>query len=630
MNSMRLILPLSLLCLASASRAQWFSTYNDPTNGNDLAKFVATDPSGNVYVTGASDDASSRKAVVTEKYTPAGILLWTRSYKYYSSGGDDIPGGIAVDSNGNCYVAATAGTSPSSAYVEFLKYDTDGTLVWHISWNLGHQLAKPVGYGVDAGGNPYWLANGQPDGGTPTFYLYKQIKDNMGYAYWGKTYNFGNIGDTATALKVAPDGTTYVAAVAPDVNKVNRALIMKHDTSGNLLWKYFYKPAGGEANVNAVDFDSSGNVYFAGNQVVNGQEDVFTGKLDKSGAQKWLKVYDDPNHLTQDANAISVGPGGNVFVAGFTSTLDSFFNMLVLRYDTNGGGPIVSSYDNGVQRDDVAVSILADAGNRVYVLGHGYSDAQSTHQDMVRLIYSGTNLSLLNNTSVGAGAFDNVGAQIISDGNGHVQWAGSNKAGGNGWDYYTRREVFSPGTVADAYYVNYGHALVTTVANGVLANDVYVGGGSLELDAVPASGTLAIDTTTGTFTYTPSSLFFGADVFKYHAKRENMNGNSVAVKLTVVPALASVTASPASVKGGVANSTGTVNMNHVAGAVLPKVTLTSSNPAAASVPATVTVPLNASKSNFVVTSHAVAATKNVTITAKWNGTTKTTVVTVTP
>lgn len=95
------------------------------------------------------------------------------------------------------------------------------------------------------------------------------------------------------------------------------------------------------------------------------------------------------------------------------------------------------------------------------------------------------------------------------------------------------------------------------------------------------------------------------------------------------PVLASLTLAPASVVGGVANSTGTVTITGAAPAGGAIVTLTSSNPAAATVPASVTIAVGASTATFTVTSLAVSANTTVTVTGNY-GATQSANLTVTP
>src|SRR5688572_11804261 len=98
--------------------------------------------------------------------------------------------------------------------------------------------------------------------------------------------------------------------------------------------------------------------------------------------------------------------------------------------------------------------------------------------------------------------------------------------------------------------------------------------------------------------------------------------------LTVTPAvLTAVSVAPASVAGGTP-STGTVSFNGSAPAAGRIVSLSSSNPSAATVPGSVTVV--SSSGTFSITTLAVASSTNVTITAVYGGVTKTAILTVTP
>jgi len=94
-------------------------------------------------------------------------------------------------------------------------------------------------------------------------------------------------------------------------------------------------------------------------------------------------------------------------------------------------------------------------------------------------------------------------------------------------------------------------------------------------------------------------------------------------------ALASLGASPSSVVGG-QSSTGTVTLTAAAPTGGVQVTLSSANPAAASVPATVTVAAGASAKTFTITTSAVTSTTVVGLTASYAGVTKSAAITVTP
>ena len=94
-------------------------------------------------------------------------------------------------------------------------------------------------------------------------------------------------------------------------------------------------------------------------------------------------------------------------------------------------------------------------------------------------------------------------------------------------------------------------------------------------------------------------------------------------------ALSALSVSPVSVTGGTA-AQGTVTLTAAAPAGGFPVTLSSSNPAAASVPGSVSVGQGATSAGFAVTTSAVTASTPVTITASAGSVTRTATLTVTP
>jgi hypothetical protein len=134
--------------------------------------------------------------------------------------------------------------------------------------------------------------------------------------------------------------------------------------------------------------------------------------------------------------------------------------------------------------------------------------------------------------------------------------------------------------------------------------------------SVPASVTVAANATTATFTVTTLSV--SSQTSTTISATYNATASAV---LTVNPFLVSaVTLNPTTVTGGSTNSTGTVILNGPAPAGGTVVTLSSSNTAAATVPASVTVTANATTATFTVTSKVVSAQATATVSATFNAT----------
>ena len=112
-------------------------------------------------------------------------------------------------------------------------------------------------------------------------------------------------------------------------------------------------------------------------------------------------------------------------------------------------------------------------------------------------------------------------------------------------------------------------------------------------------------------------------------------GVTLSTSLTVHPAggpavsVSALSLSPGTVTGG-ATSTATVTLSGAAPSAGAPVSLGSSNTAVATVPASVTVPAGATSATFTVTSSPVTAPGSATISAVYEGTTRTAVLTVNP
>jgi photosystem II stability/assembly factor-like uncharacterized protein len=142
--------------------------------------------------------------------------------------------------------------------------------------------------------------------------------------------------------------------------------------------------------------------------------------------------------------------------------------------------------------------------------------------------------------------------------------------------------------------------------------------------SVPASVTVAAGATSANFTVSTSSVSDSSGVEIYAV----FDGATRYAQLTVT-ALSSVNLSPPSVTGGT-TATGRVNLSAAAPAGGAVVELSSSNPAVATIPATVTVPAGDTGAYFTVSTSAVAASTAVTISGAYGGVTRSAVLTVVP
>ncbi len=102
--------------------------------------------------------------------------------------------------------------------------------------------------------------------------------------------------------------------------------------------------------------------------------------------------------------------------------------------------------------------------------------------------------------------------------------------------YGLRSGNIAPIAFADSYSVDEDTPLNVLVGTGVLSNDTDTESDPLTAVEVtgPAHGSLTLNAN-GSFTYTPSANYSGADSFTYKANDGALDSNTVTVSLTVNP-----------------------------------------------------------------------------------------------
>jgi hypothetical protein len=146
---------------------------------------------------------------------------------------------------------------------------------------------------------------------------------------------------------------------------------------------------------------------------------------------------------------------------------------------------------------------------------------------------------------------------------------------------------------------------------------------------MPATATVSSAIIPVTGLYSMGAEAYGG---QYISHIQMSAGQTITLPVTPTPLLpnaSSLTLNPTSVTGGAQSSTGTVTLSGPAPAAGAQVTLSSSN-AAASVPASVTIPAGSGSTTFTINTNPVAASTVARISASYDGVTPSASLTVTP
>ncbi len=307
------------------------------------------------------------------------------SYSSYLGGGNSTAVRVAVDKQGNAYLAgattasnypATPGaiappSSPSGRNdVLITKFNSKGALVYstHVG---GSRDDIGLGVAVDANGQVYvtGYTNSQDFPTVAAFQPARQGRGNAfvfalnpaGSDFVYSTYFGGSALDSGTAIAVDAQGDAYVAGMTssnnfPTKNPLQGSL---KGSSGTSLWNFLIG-------------------------------DVFVAKFAPAGTLVYSTYYGGSS--ADAALAIAVDASGSAYVAGFTTSADfplhsplqasyggagansqvTTGDAFVFKLSPDGSQAVYSTYLGG-SADDVAFGIAVDSSGNVYLAGSTFS-----------------------------------------------------------------------------------------------------------------------------------------------------------------------------------------------------------------------------------------------------------------
>jgi len=389
---------------AATSPAYRYTKTFDTSAGSANGNSVATDPQGNIYVTGqfqgtvvfdgpggSDSQTSSNQSSFLTKYNADGTYAYTKTFD--TSAGSAFGNGVATDAQGNVYMTGGAvgtvvfdgpGGSDSQTMVNtdsFLtKYNANGSYAYTKTFDTSAGFADGIGVATDPQGNVY--TTGQFDG-TVVFdgpggsdsqtvagsfadtYLTK-YNANGTYAYT-KTFDTSAGSAHARSQAVATDaqGNIYVAGEFQgtvifdgpggsdsQTSSNTNSYLTKYNANGTYAYTKTFDASAGSAHGYGVATDSQGNVYVTG---------YFSGTV----------IFDGSG----GSDSQTAGGGDNGFFLTSYSANGSY--NYTRTFDTSTGGAYADGY--GVATDGLDnVYVTGDFQETVVFDGTGGSDSRTS------------------------------------------------------------------------------------------------------------------------------------------------------------------------------------------------------------------------------------------------------------
>lgn len=334
---------------------------------------------------------------------------WTKQFGTSTDDGGYV---VVTDSAGNIYVAgktfgAIVGTNAGGYDVFLVKYDVAGVKKWLVQFGTANG-DEPVAIQVDSLGN-IWLAYNS-DGGI------SQVEDvvtvvkldaNNGASLLSAPIQLTSLAGVETkGLAIDANNNVYIggevqssldgAAFASRNN-----FVAKYDNNGVKQWLFQFIGTNYSISINGMTADSNGNVYLAGQIVIQGHVagdyyDVYLAKVVDNGTSASLSWQRDFGSTVADsASDIIADAAGNVYLAGETEgALGTTPNAggadyFVAKYDQSGNKPWLSQ--DGSAGRDIASRLALDTSGNVYLTGYtdgSLDGVNAGHEDIFLIKYS--------------------------------------------------------------------------------------------------------------------------------------------------------------------------------------------------------------------------------------------------
>lgn len=119
----------------SSGNQRWADVLDLSDDELDVARYIAVDGSGNVYIAGERNAAYVQSDIFMVKYSPSGDTLWSKRYNGTDSNSDYVRG-LAIDNSGNIILTGYVREANGHNIIT-LKYGPDGDEIWRRYYGNG-------------------------------------------------------------------------------------------------------------------------------------------------------------------------------------------------------------------------------------------------------------------------------------------------------------------------------------------------------------------------------------------------------------------------------------------------------------------------------------------------------------
>jgi hypothetical protein len=255
--------------------------------------------------------------------------------------------------------------------VWLIKTDSDGNKEWHsIYGGVASDGAFTVRQTMDDG----YVALGYTDSFGSNYHDVWLIKtDSYGTEEWNQTYGTPDW-ETGYSVEQTSDGGYIIVGTTESYGLGSQdAWLIKTDSYGNEEWNQTY---GGFNN----DWGSAVCITDDGGYIITGDTrsfgpggyDIWLIKTDKTGIEKWRRVYGDSSSDDTGYSLKKTSDGGYIITGTKTSFSSELTDIWIIKTDVNGEMQWNLTFDGGDDDWSYSVDETVDGGFVVTGLTNSY------------------------------------------------------------------------------------------------------------------------------------------------------------------------------------------------------------------------------------------------------------------
>jgi uncharacterized delta-60 repeat protein len=374
---------------------QWSRLFGSTTTpSEDSPNGMATDPEGNTYVVGSGNALLTSWDLVLLKYDASGDMIWAQRWDGPESR-NDFGYGVALDSSGNVYVTGISNDLPQRIqYRSFvIKYNSAGEQQWVASVEPGGDTTMTLKSVRVAGSGAVYAAGEYALSGYTLGLLIVRVNPD-GSTGWVTRKQSPASYPYAWPPDVAIDDSESVCIAGRwnDADGLSNGVLLKYNAEGEELWCAVYGAADtSEEWFSDVALDGDGNIVAVGTCSHPGMTaDYLVGKYSADGIAQWVRTYDTPLHGTDNATAVAVDDAGSIYVTGSSMGLNVPTDIVTIKFNAAGDSLWTVRYDSPDHQGDDPIGLTIDRWTNIFVSGTSMRTDWGTDYVVLRYDSSGS------------------------------------------------------------------------------------------------------------------------------------------------------------------------------------------------------------------------------------------------